>query len=84
MITCPEPRAQPVRQHGSGRGQADHQNDETELALSVHRWVREYVTPRTLPGQVADEENWEKLKADDGISMLDTLNRAFSRPGMAP
>ena len=26
------------------------------------------------------DENWEKLKADDGSTMLDTLNRVFSRP----
>ena len=32
------------------------------------------------PGLRADDENWAKLKNDAGSSMLDTLNRVFSRP----
>ena len=76
----PEPRAEPVGQHGRGPGQPDHQDDEAELGLPAHRRVREVVTSRTLPGQDAVEENWEKLKNDFGSSMFDTLNDAGSRP----
>jgi hypothetical protein len=31
-------------------------------------------------GTYEEDESWEKLNPDDGISMLDTLNRVLSRP----
>ena len=33
----PEPGAEPVGEHGRRPGQADHENDEAELAFTAHR-----------------------------------------------